>query len=546
MLTAVMVLMVVFSNAAGDLLLTRGMKQIGDVTAAGWRKIPATIRRIAGNPYFLLGVVCLAVSFFSFLTVLSWANLSFVVPATAIVYVVTTLGARFFLKEQIDSTRWAGTLLVCFGVALVCLPGDPRFSLSMLLTPVQVILGALTVASACYYVVSIVAAEKFFGRRPSQSSSVGTATAQRSVPGVSILIPLCGADFRAYDNYASVCRQDYLNFEILFGVPDRADSSVAVVARLQADFPQVPIRLVTNAAAIGPNPKVNTLNNLLPQAKHEILLLLDSDIRVEPGFLRTIASELPPAGGLVTCLYRAGEAPGTPSILEAVGISSDFAPGVLVAQMAGDISFALGAAIAVTKKTLETIGGFPALAPYLADDYMLGHLVHKAGLPVRLSRSIVETVLSRLTLSGLVRHQIRWARGIRACTPWGHTGSVITNGTALSFLYCLTSGCSGFGLSLFAGVVALRLGAAWLIGVRRLGDKILRQNLLLAPLRDFLGLFIWSAALLGNRVEWRGRLYQLEKGGRIRPYQGKYSSPSRYAPANSPASSKPTASLSAK
>ena len=166
MLTALMVLMVVFSNAAGDVLLTRGMKQTGDVSAVERLKIWATIRQIAGNPNVILGVACLAVSFSSFLTVLSWANLSFVVPATAIVYVVTILGARFVLKEQIDPLRWAGTFLVCLGVALVCLPEDPRLSHSMLIAPVRVILGALTAASACYYLVSIIAAETFWGRRP--------------------------------------------------------------------------------------------------------------------------------------------------------------------------------------------------------------------------------------------------------------------------------------------------------------------------------------------------------------------------------------------
>ncbi|MCL5281812.1 MAG: bacteriohopanetetrol glucosamine biosynthesis glycosyltransferase HpnI [Planctomycetes bacterium] len=523
MLTALMVLMVVLSNSAGDVLLTRGMKQTGDVSAVKRRRIPATIGRIAGNPNCLLGVACLALSFFSFLTVLSWANLSFVVPATAIVYAVTVLGARFVLKEQIDPMRWAGTFLVCLGVALVCLPDDPRFSHALLLKPVRMILGALTAASACYYLVSIVAAEKFFGRRPDLYPMVngGPAPVSAARRGVSILIPLCGADSRAYDNYASVCRQDYPEFEIVFGVPDPEDSAVAVVARLQADFPKIPIRLVISAEEIGPNPKVNNLNNMLPQAGHEILLMVDSDIRVEPGFLRAISDELPPEGGLVTCLYRAGEAPGTPSKLEAVGISSEFAPGVLVAQMAGGRSFAFGAAIAVTKKTLETAGGFKAIAPYLADDYMLGHLVQKAGLPVRLSGCIVETILSRLTLGGFIRHQIKWARGIRACAPWGHAGSVIIYGTALSFLYFIASGFSGIGLSIFAGVGALRLGAAWIIGVRRLGDKIVRHNLLLVPLRDFLGLFIWSAALVGRRVEWRGRVFQLEKGGRMKPYKEK-------------------------
>ena len=334
---------------------------------------------------------------------------------------------------------------------------------------------------------------------------------------VSILIPLCGEDSRAYQNYASLCRQDYPEFEIVFGVGDPLDSSLPVIARLRDDFPHVPVQLVISADEIGPNPKVNTLNSMLLQARHETLLMLDSDIRVGPDFIKAITSELPSAGGLVTCLYRAGDAPGIPSKLEAAGISSEFAPGVLVAQMGGGISFAFGAAIALTKKTIETIGGLKALAPYLADDYMIGNLVRKAGLPVKLSRYVVETVLSKLSLSDFVRHQIRWARGIRACSPWGHTGSLITNGTVLSFLYFALSGFSRFGLFIFASVVALRLGMAWMVGVRRLGDKILRDNLLLVPLRDFFSLFIWSAALFGKRVEWRGRIFRLEGNGRLKP-----------------------------
>jgi ceramide glucosyltransferase len=257
---------------------------------------------------------------------------------------------------------------------------------------------------------------------------------------------------------------------------------------------------------------------MLLQASHEILLMLDSDIQVGPDFVKAISRELPPDNeGLVTCLYRAGQAPGIPSKLEAVGISSEFAPGVLVAQMAGGISFAFGAAIALSKKTIETIGGFPAIAPYLADDYMMGNLVRKAGLPVKLSRYVVETVLSRLTLMGFFRHQLRWARGIRACAPWGHTGSLITNGTALSFLYFGFSGFSAFGLLIFTSVLALRLWMAWMTGVRRLGDKILRKNLLLVPFRDFFSLFIWLAALFGKRVEWRDQVFVLENQGKMRP-----------------------------
>lgn len=524
MLTALMILVVVFSNAAGDVFLTKGMKQVGDVSALAKGQIWASIKQTAFNVNFILGVACLAVSFFSFLAVLSWANLSFVVPATAIVYVVTVLGAKIFLAEKVDRLRWGGTLLICCGVGLVCLPEGISLSLAMARKSLEVVFGALTMASVCYYFVAIIAAERFFGKTGKQKQFLDTSipptgsTPAALKPPVSLLVPLCGADFRACQNYASLCRQDYPQFEIIFGVADPADSSILVVNKLKADFPDVAVKLVVSSEKIGPNPKVNSLNNMLSQASYETLLMLDSDIRVGPGFISQISQELLGLGqGLLTCLYRAGEAPGLASTFEALGISSDFAPGVFVAQMGGGISFAFGACIALTKKTLQAIGGFPAIAPYLADDYMLGNLVYKAGFPVKLSKCVVETVLSRLTTAGFLKHQLRWQRGIRACAPLGHTGSVITNGTALSFFFFASCGFSRFGLIVFAVAVALRLFMAWMVGVRRMQDDILKHFLLLVPFRDFLSLLIWAAALFGNRVEWRGRVFRLEKDGKITP-----------------------------
>ncbi len=510
MLTAFMVLMIVFSNAAGDIFITRGMKQIGDLSLVRPLELLRTVKKILVNLNFLMGVLCLSISFFSFLIVLSWADLSFVVPATAIVYVVTVFGAKFVLKEEINQIRWAGTLLVCLGVALVCLPDDQIITLPLLFGPLRIFLGILTAASLCYYAISIFAAEKFFSAPSAQRSG--------EFPPVSVLVPLRGADFLASQNYASLCRQDYPEFEIVFGVLDSRDSALPVISGLKSEFPNIPIELVVGLEKIGPNPKVNNLNNMLHKARHEILVMLDSDIRVGPDFLKTIASELPPnAQGLVTCLYRAGEAPGTVSKLEALGISSEFAPGVLVAQVAGGISFAFGAAIAISKRTMKNIGGFPAIAAYLADDYMMGNLVRKAGLPVVLSRYVVETVLSRMTMTAFMKHQIRWARGIRACAPWGHTGSVMTNGTALGLFYFAFSGFSEFGLAVLAVVVACRLVMAWIVGVRRIGDGILRRNLLLVPVRDLFSLIIWSAALFGKRVEWRGLVFRLEENGKMTP-----------------------------
>lgn len=380
----------------------------------------------------------------------------------------------------------------------------------MVFTSIHIILGILTAASIGYFIFSILVSRRFFSA-PSPASSINFAP-------VSIMIPLCGADFKAYENYASICRQQYPEFQIVFGVRDVQDSSVNLVRQLQTDFPQIPIDLVVSANEIGPNPKVNNLNNMMPHARHNIIVLLDSDIRLGPDFLRTVIAELAQnPGGAVTCLYRAGEAPGIPSTLEAIGISAEFAPGVLVANAGGGISFAFGAAIAIGKETFEAIGGFPAIAAYLADDYMIGNLVRKAGLPVGLSLYVVETVLSRLTIGEFFWHQVRWSRGIRACNPWGHTGSIITNGTVLGLLYLISSGFSAFGWALFLAVMVMRFALAWVVGIRGMKDEILRRNLHLLPLRDLFSFLIWFAALFGKTVEWRGKRFRLDKSGTMVP-----------------------------
>jgi ceramide glucosyltransferase len=395
---------------------------------------------------------------------------------------------------------------------LYSLTGGFCLATSVLIEPIRIILAVLTVASIGYCLAAIFAARRFFPGPP--------VPAPPTFPPVSILIPLCGADFRAYENYVSLIRQDYPELQIVFGVREPRDPSISLVRKLQADFPRFAIDLVVSADEIGQNPKVNNLNNMLPVAHYDILVLLDSDIRVGPDFLRTVVSELDETkGGLVTCLYRAGEAPGTASRLEAVGITAEFAPGVLVAETASGISFAFGAAIALAKNALHVIGGFPAIADYLADDYMLGNLAHKTGLRVKLSHYIVETVLSRLSFRGFIKHQIRWARGIRACSPCGHTGSVITNATVISSLHLLSSGFSPFAWLLFLGAIVLRMSMALFVGVRCLGDRILEHNFLLVPLRDLFSFFFWCAALCGKRVEWRQEIFRLERNGKMKPFK---------------------------
>ena len=397
----------------------------------------------------------------------------------------------------------------------------------MLHTVLKTLFPLLVGASIAYYLLCLLAARRFFAqaRSPSTPPTPGTSPAR---PPASVLVPLCGVDFEAYENYASLCRQNYPTFQIVFGVQDRADSSIAVIRRLMADFPSVDIELVIGRDVVGHNPKINNLHNMLPYAQYDVLIIADSDVRVRPDYLETIASPLADSAlGLTTCFYRAGTAPNLGARLEAVGISAEFAPGVLTADMLEGLSFALGATMATTRQTLEAIGGFAALADYLADDYILGHLIHKQGLPLRLLPYTVDTLFPPGTIQKMITHQIRWARGIHACRPWGHWGSLVSHGLVLSSLNVLFQGASPFSLGLLVLTGALRLAMAWYVGVVGLNDSLLKQYFWLIPLRDIFSFCFWWAALAGKEVNWRGKRYTLVADGKIRPVVPRTSNSSR-------------------
>lgn len=380
----------------------------------------------------------------------------------------------------------------------------------MLLNMAGLLLWLLAGVSICYYLVCIFAAKRFFSNpRPRYTGEL---------PPVTILIPLCGTDFEAFENHASFCLQDYPTYQIVFGVRDPGDPSIPIVRRLMAEFTQRDIDLVVSSESIGVNPKVDNLKNMLERAKHELIVLVDSDIRVGKDYLASLVAPLCNREvGLVTCLYRAGKAPNFASRLEAVGITGEFAPGVLVAWLTEGVSFALGASVAMSKEKLRAIGGFEAVADYLADDYMLGNLMRKAGFEVLLSPYVVETLPPPARLTDMVKHQIRWSRGIRACRPLGHLGSLVTHGTALALLNLIVHQGSISSLLLFASTLTIRCVMAWSVGVRLLGDVLLRQNLWLIPLRDLLSFFVWCTSLFGKKVVWRDKIFTIVGNGKIVP-----------------------------
>lgn len=374
---------------------------------------------------------------------------------------------------------------------------------------VQLLLWILSLASIAYHCTAIAAAHRFFSRR-------GEVPPPTALPPVTILVPLCGVDHRAWENYASICRQDYPAFQLLFGVLNPADSSIPVIERLRRDFPDLDMEMVVDTATLGNNPKVSNLHNMLKRARHDVLVLMDSDIRVRPGFLRAVVpSVLDDTTGLATCLYRGSGGSRLPSRLESVGIAAEFIPGVLTAWLMEGVSFALGATVIITRQRLEAVGGFAAIADYLADDYMLGRLMRQAGHEVRLLPEVVETVLTDVSFPELLTHQVRWSRGIRACRPVGHLGLIFTHGVVMALANVLLSGGGAASMLLLLATVSTRLRMGWVVGVRYLEDHHLAGNFMLLPIRDSFAFLVWCLSLGGRSVKWRGKRYRILQGGKL-------------------------------
>jgi len=375
----------------------------------------------------------------------------------------------------------------------------------MFVLVIKLILIVCTLAANAYYFLSIIAARKFFSNREVQEPG--------ELLPASIMIPLHGADFEAYENYARFCSLDYPEFQIVFGVRDANDTSVPIVEKLAADFPDRDIALAISDRTIGQNLKISNLQNMLSLVKHEQIVIVDSDIRVDSDYLRNVLAPLADRGvGLVTCLYRATKTSDFGAKLEAVGITGEFAAGVLMAWMLEGVKFALGSTMATTRTRLASIGGFPALADYLADDFMLGNLIARDA-EVRLSHYVVETAMPPIGFLGMMRHQIRWARSTRISRPMGYLGLILTYGTALALLLVLMDVASVFSLIVLGITLVIRLLMAWVIGVHWLGDKLLMRYFWLLPIRDLLSFLIWCLSWVGKRVEWRGRQYEVARDG---------------------------------
>jgi ceramide glucosyltransferase len=389
----------------------------------------------------------------------------------------------------------------------------------------RIALLVLAAAPLAYYVTAILAAVRFFGRERTR-----TRTLPGYAPPVSLLKPVRGVDFGSYENYASFCRQDYPDYEILFAVNDEADPAVPLIRRLASDFPHRRTRLIVGAERIGANRKVNKLIRLAREAQHEIVVLTDGDVRVGSNYLREVVAPFAKAGtGAVTSFYRAVAEKSLGAELEAIGASSDFFAGVLVAEWKEGMTFALGASIVTTKQWLDRIGGLEAIADAHSDDYELGHRIAKAGGEVLLSRESVWTMYPAQSASGFWEHQVRWARTVRLCRPLSYFGLIFTHGLPWALLAAWIAPAKGIAGAYVLAYLALRLLMAWTVGVWGVGDELLRRKIWLVPLRDAIYFAVWIASFASRRITWGGEEFTMEKGQMVPTGAGK-STNARSAP----------------
>ena len=330
-------------------------------------------------------------------------------------------------------------------------------------------------------------------------------------PPVTMLKPLHGADYDLAANLRCFCTQSYPQYQVVFGVNDPDDAAVPVVRQLIAELPQADIALVVDPRLYGSNGKVSNLINMLPAARHELLVISDSDMRVGPDYLDALVTDLArPDVGIVTCLYRGHAAPGLWSALGAMFISFGFLPSVLLGRWLGARFGCFGATMALSRGTLAAAGGFEALQDILADDYALGARVRALGLGLVLSPYLPDTVMAEPSLRHLLAHELRWARTMRGIAPIGYAASIVTLPVPLALIAVLFVpwlGLPTLVLALAGRIVQI----AWL--ARLLGQPM--PAAWLVPLRDLLSFALVIASFCGTGISWRDQRFRVDAEGRL-------------------------------
>ncbi len=367
------------------------------------------------------------------------------------------------------------------------------------------LLTLVATAGIIYCAVALFAVVRFAAARPkAERHGFGGAESGQgdTGAGVTVLKPIAGLEVELYENLCSFCEQDYPKYQVIFGVQRSDDPAIAVIQRVIAQYPQSDLALVVGEREASGNPKVANLANMLPLAKYDLLFIADADMRVDRTYLANVGAEFGDERvGAATCLYVGVPQHGVASALGALHFNDQFAPSVLVATLGGPPRYCFGSTMAVRRDVLAAIGGLAALAPHLADDYMLGALVTRAGYRVALSRYVVQAIVSEPSVGALLQHELRWARTIRSVQPAGYALSFVTFPLPFALLSLGWDATSAPAWIATAAVLAVRsamhAAARKAFGVRE------DPPLWLLPLRDILSFGVWAAGLFGTTVTWK-------------------------------------------
>lgn len=359
-----------------------------------------------------------------------------------------------------------------------------------------------------YYLLAIVSSFQFFAHNREHKSA-----AQPLTPPISNLKPVKGLDPGAYENFASLCRQDYPEYELLFCTTDSTDPTVPVIQKLIRDFPDRQIRLLYSAGIDAINDKVAKLALMTREAKYDVLVINDSDVRVTPDYLKTVVAPLqdPNIGG-VTCFYVSAEDKSLVDRLQSLGMISDFYAGILVAWKLDGVHFALGPTMVSTKQMVRKFGGFQVLENRPADDLLFGRLIAEQGVEVKMLPYTVQTTPDYNGIGELFAKRSRWMTVMRKMRPWGHFGLLFTWGLPWSLFALALHPTAAVAAVYLGGYFACRVLITWLIGVYGLKQKGLWKNYALIPFWDALAFLVWLTSFTRSYIRWRGVDYELREG----------------------------------
>ncbi|MDQ2711012.1 MAG: glycosyltransferase [Acidobacteriota bacterium] len=369
-------------------------------------------------------------------------------------------------------------------------------------------IAALLLLAGCwvYSALAIIATARYLRGRSSRPLETQA--------GISILKPLAGLDEGLEENLRSYFEQDYLQLELIFAMRDSADPAAEVLSRLQKEYPMIDSRLLLTGEPPYPHDKVFKLQQMLDVARHELVAMADSDVRVTPDFCRQVAAEFQDRNlDLATCPYRAIAGRGLWSRLEALSMNTDFHSGLFTAAMLeGGPKFAVGPTIVARKRTMTSLGGMERFRDYLSsEDFMLGRTAAEAGFGVQLSGYVIEHRIGSQAMRPNFSHRLRWARTTRRSRPWGYIGQFFTYPAAAAICICFAW---PYWKILLPVTAILRIVSAWLVSKKTLGAPV---RWLLLPLQDLLTFGFWIAGFFGNTVHWRGRRYILKRDGTLVP-----------------------------